>query len=129
MVATMGTALAATPGTSEGAPEENQTVDTGLSANTYFTDEFGNRRQPTAEEQAELSAAFQKNLAKMIGKNRGKPNVQEHANGSVSATIALSKLQFLTVQENPDGSRTFGHQQLDENGNVAMPSNNSLPEE
>lgn len=103
--------------------------DSGISASTYFTDEFGNRRNPTDEERAELSARFQKDLAKMMGKNRGNSNVKQHANGSVSATVALSKMQFLVVQENPDGSRTFDHASLDENGNVNLPPVNSLPEE
>lgn len=111
-----------------GTAETNQISDTGLMAKTYFTDELGNRRQSTAEERALLSAAFQKDLTKMIGKNKGNPNIQEHANGSVSATIALSKLQFLTIRENSDGSRSFSHEQLDENGNVMLPVAKNLAE-
>ena len=128
MVATMGTALAGSPELSDGAAEANQAVDTGFAASTYFTDEFGNRRNSTAEERAELSAQFQKDLARLAGKNRGKPNVKQHDNGAVSATVALSKLQFLVVQENSDGSRTFSHAPLDENGNVMLPPVNNLPE-
>ena len=108
--------------------ETNQTVDAGLAAKTYFTDEFGNRREPTSEELREMSAGFQKDLARLAGKQKGNPNVQHHANGSVSATVGLSKLQYLTVQENPDGSRSYGHGKMDENGNVTLPAANSLSE-
>ena len=110
------------------AAESKQSVDKGLSAATYFTDEVGNRRQPTAEERSAMSAAYQEYMAESAGKYRGNHNVQEHANGSVSATVGLSKQQFLTVQENADGSRTFNHVQPDENGNVLLPPTNNLAE-
>jgi len=103
--------------------------DSGISASVYFTDEFGNRRNPTLEERAALSAQFQKDLARIAGKNRGNPNVKQYDNGAVSATVALSKMQFLVVHENPDGSRTFSHAPLDEDGNVALPEASTWPEE
>lgn len=110
------------------AAESKQSVDTGLSAATYFTDELGNRRQPTNEERVAMGAGFQKELAKLAGKHKGNPNMQQHANGSVSSTVGLSKIQFLTVQENPDGSKSYGHGQLDENGNVTLPAATNLQE-
>jgi hypothetical protein len=112
-----------------GKAEANQSVDTGLSANTYFTDELGNRRQPTEEERVAMGKGYQKDLARVAGKNKGNPNIQQHTNGAVSATIGLSKMQFLTVQENPDGSRSYAHGKMDENGKVILPKASSLAEE
>ena len=103
-------------------------ADTGFAANVYFTDEFGNRRDATAEERAELAKRFQSDLAKLQGKNKGKLKQTQHANGAVSAPVALSKLQFLTVQENGDGTRSFNHQTMDESGNVSWESTNEWPE-
>lgn len=111
------------------ANTSNQGADSGFASNLYFTDELGNRRNPTAEERAELAKKFQNDLARMQGKNRGNQKSTKHANGSVSATVALSKLQFLTVQENADGTRNFSHQTMDEDGNVIWISSNDWPEE
>ncbi len=106
------------PGTAE---NQDQVAGTGVAGNLLFTDEQGNPRNPTAEELVVASENFQRDLATLAGKNKGKLNVQTHANGATSATIALSKLAFLIVEENEDGSLSYMHATLDEDGN-AIPS-------
>jgi hypothetical protein len=94
----------------------------------YFTDEVGNRRQPTAEEIRQAAAAFQRDLARLAGKHKDKPNVRSRPDGTVSATVAVSKLAFLTAQETDEGELIYGHSSLDEDGNVTFTSPDVLPE-
>jgi hypothetical protein len=100
----------------------------GVAANVYFTDEQGNRRQPTAEEIKQAAEAFQRDLARIAGQHRGKPNQRTRADGTVSATVAVSKLAFLTVEER-DGRLTYGHSPMDADGKVSLRPANDLPEE
>lgn len=109
------------------AKEERLTSAAGA-ASMHFTDADGNRRQPTAEEVRELAKAFQQDLARLAGKQKGDPNVQTHPNGAVSATIAASKLVFLTVEENDEGSLSYGHTTMDDDGSVVHKPANSQPE-
>jgi hypothetical protein len=112
----------------DGAGDADQQAQTGISANMYFTDEFGNRRQPTAEEIRQAAAAFQRDLARLAGKHKDKPNVRSRPDGTVSATVAVSKLAFLTAQETDEGELIYGHSSLDEDGNVTFTSPDVLPE-
>lgn len=100
----------------------------GFAANMYFTDENGNRREPTAAEVKAAAEAFQKDLARLAGKHKGKTRVHKQPNGTVSATVATTHLEFLTVRENEDGTLTFGHSTMDEDGNVSFQPADDLPE-
>ena len=110
------------------AGKKDQRTQVGISTNMYFTDEFGNRREPTAEEVRQAAQAFQRDLARLAGQHKGKPNVRSRPDGTVSATVAVSKLAFLTVQETDDGELIYGHSSMDEDGNVTFTSPNVLPE-
>jgi len=110
------------------AGKKDQRTQAGISTNMYFTDEFGNRREPTAEEVRQAAQAFQRDLARLAGQHKGKPNVRSRPDGTVSATVAVSKLAFLTVQETDDGELIYGHSSMDEDGNVTFTSPNVLPE-
>ena len=99
-----------------------------MPASLYFTDENGNRRQPTEAELRQAAEAVQRDLARIAGEHKGKHYVRTRADGTVSATVALSKLQFLTATENPDGTLTFGHVTMDEDGNVSSRPATDLPE-
>lgn len=136
IVAAAGVSFTSTVTLAEEASEPASSAPTGAKdggaesgvASMYFTDEFGNRREPTAEELRQTAAAFQRDLARLAGQQRGKPNVRSRPDGTVSATVAVSKLAFLTVQENEDGELVYGHSSLDEEGNVTFTSPNVLPE-
>jgi hypothetical protein len=108
--------------------DDEERSGAAVSGNLYFTDEEGNRRQPTAEEVRQAAQAFQKDLARLAGKHKDDPNVQTHPSGAVSATVAVSKLAFLTVEQNEDGSLSFGHATMDEHGNIIPKSATSQPE-
>ena len=112
----------------DGAGNTEHQAQTGVSANMYFTDDFGNRREPTAEEMRQAAAAFQRDLARLAGQHKDKPNVRSRPDGTVSATVAVSKLAFLTVQETDEGELIYGHSSLDEDGNVTFTSPDALPE-
>lgn len=99
-----------------------------MPASLYFTDENGNRRQPTEAELRQAAEAVQRDLARIAGEHKGKHYVRTRADGTVSATVALSKLQFLTAIENTDGTLTFGHATMDEDGNVSSRPATDLPE-
>lgn len=99
-----------------------------LAGNLYFTDEQGNRRNPTPEELISAGEGFQKDLARIAGKNKGKTVETTHSNGSTSAVVALSKLSFLVAETDEDGNLVLNHGSLDENGNVVTPSAPELPE-
>lgn len=99
----------------------------GLSGNLYFTDENGNPRNPTAAELIAAGEAFEKDLARLAGRHKGKPNVRTEPSGAIAATVATSQLVFLTATVNEDGSVTLGHATMDADGNVtAQPA--TLPE-
>jgi hypothetical protein len=100
----------------------------GVSANLYFTDENGNRREPTAAEIRAAAEAFQRDLARLAGQHRGKHYERTLPDGTVAATIAPSKLVFLTVHQNEDGELVYGHSVMDEDGKVAFEPVNPLPE-
>lgn len=118
-------------------PEEAAKVDTsetqpeatpGLAANMHFTDEDGNRREPTAREIREAAEAFRKDLARLSGRQKGDYDLRTLPDGTMRATIAPSKLVFLSVRETEDGDLEFGHSTMDENGNVPFEPANGLPE-
>jgi len=99
-----------------------------LAGNLYFTDEQGNPRNPSAEELISAGEAFQKDLARIAGKNKGKHIETTHSNGATSAVVALSKLSFLVAETDDDGNVVLTHGSLDENGEVVTPSKSELPE-
>lgn len=100
----------------------------GLSGNLYFTDENGNPRNPTAAELIAAGESFEKDLARLAGKHKGKPNVRTEPSGAVAATVATSQLVFLTATVNEDGTVTLGHSAVDADGNVVAQPVNDLPE-
>lgn len=100
----------------------------GVSGNFHFTDEQGRARNPSPEELIATSEGLQADLERITGKKPGKVEAQTHANGMVSANIAPSKLVFLTVQENEDGTLSYRHAELDEDGELSAQPDNSLPE-
>jgi hypothetical protein len=99
----------------------------GFAANMYFTDEDGNRRQPTAEEVRRAAEAAQRDLARLAGQHKDKPNIETRPDGTVSATVAVSKLVFLSVEETEDGGLSYGHASMDANGKVHIQPS-KLPE-
>lgn len=103
-------------------------TNSGLSGNLYFTDENGNPRNPTAAELIAAGESFEKDLARLAGKHKGKPNVRTEPSGAVAATVATSQLVFLTATVNEDGTVTLGHAALDADGNVVAQPVNDLPE-
>lgn len=110
-------------------PQEAEAQSEGTSsvpASMHFTDEHGNRREPTAEEVRETAEAFQRDLARLAGKQRGKPQEETRPDGSVSVLVAPGKLVYLTVEQTEDGELRYHHTRLDEDGNV-LPANR-LPE-
>jgi hypothetical protein len=110
----------------DGAGDVDQQA--GISASMYFTDEFGNRREPTAQEIRQAAEAFQRDLTRLAGQHKDKPNVRSRPDGTVSATVAVSKLAFLTVQETDEGELIYGHSSMDEDGNVTFTTPTVLPE-
>jgi hypothetical protein len=70
----------------------------------------------------------QQDLARIAGQHKGKHYVTTHPDGSVSATVALSRLEFLIVTENPDGSLSYGHATVDEEGQLSIRPAAGLPE-
>ena len=103
-------------------------TDSGLSGNLYFTDENGNPRNPTAAELIAAGESFEKDLARLAGKHKGKLNVRTEPSGAVAATVATSQLVFLTATVNEDGTVTLGHSAVDADGNVVAQPVNDLPE-
>jgi hypothetical protein len=112
----------------DGAGDVEQQAQSGISASMYFTDEFGNRREPTAQEIRQAAEAFQRDLTRLAGQHKDKPNVRSRPDGTVSATVAVSKLAFLTVQETDEGELIYGHSSMDEDGNVTFTTPTVLPE-
>jgi hypothetical protein len=109
------------------APDEAGVV-AGVSAGMHFTDAEGNLRRPSAEERAELAAAFQKDLVRITrGKNIPRGSKQEPS-GAVSAVVGAEKLKFLVVNVDENGQAVFGHASIDENGRVETKPANKLPE-
>lgn len=105
-----------------------QQPSSALAGNLYFTDEQGNPRNPSPEELIAAGEAFQKDLARIAGKNKGKQLETTHSNGAISAVVALSKLSFLVAETDEDGNIVLNHGSLDENGNVLTSSAPELPE-
>ncbi|MDH3546060.1 MAG: hypothetical protein OEN22_03125 [Gammaproteobacteria bacterium] len=100
----------------------------GVSAGMHFTDANGNPRRPSAEERAELAAAFQKDLARLTrGKNIPSGSKLE-SNGATSAVVGADNLEFLVVTLDENGDASFGHSSMDEDGRVEIASTNELPE-
>ena len=119
---------AATGEAKETKENQQKTTDAGVSASMYFTDAQGNRRQPTEEEITRAAKAFQRDLARLAGKHKDKPYTQKRPDGTVSATIAASKLVFLSVQQNDDGTLTYGHTSMKDDGSVSFEPATGLPE-
>lgn len=115
---------AANVDTSETQPEGGA----GLAANMHFTDEDGNRREPTAQEIREAAEAFRRDLARLSGRQKGDYDLRTLSDGTMRATIAPSKLVFLSVRQTEDGDLEFGHTTMDEDGNVSFERANGLPE-
>jgi len=120
-------------GMTAGANAEDDAADTvqaaGVSAGMVAVDkETGKLRAPTAEERAALAAGFQKDLARLTKKQRKQPQVRTLPNGATAATVGLSRLEFLVVETNEDGSLSFSHAPIDDDGNVVAPPAPSLPE-
>jgi len=109
-------------------PAESSATVGGLAGNLYFTDEQGNPRNPSAEELIAAGKDFQRDLARIAGKNSGKTLETKHANGATSAVVALSKLSFLVAETDEEGNLVLRHGALDENGNVVTPADAELPE-
>lgn len=112
------------PGDASGEKESQP----GVAANMYFTDEHGNRRQPGADEIRQAVEAFQRDLARLAGKHKDKLYTHTRADGTVSATIGASKLVFLAVQENDDGTLSYGHTTMEGDGTVTFKPATDLPE-
>jgi hypothetical protein len=107
---------------------DNPTTATGVSGSFLFTDELGNRRLPTEEEATAMGLLFQKDMDRLVGKNRGNVKQIKHPHGGVSSTIALKQLEYLMVRQNADGTISYGHAGMDEHGIVQQPTVNTLPE-
>lgn len=99
-----------------------------MPASFYFTDEKGNRREPTEAELRQAAEALQRDLARLAGQHKGKHYVKTQPDGTVSATVALTKLEFLIATENPDGSLSYGHATVDEDGQLPIRPAADLPE-
>lgn len=100
-----------------------------LAANMYFTDKDGNRRNPTAQELMTANDGFQRDLDRIVGKNRKLRGVQTtHANGSTSAVVALSKLSYLVAETDEDGNLVIKHGAADESGEIVAPTSPEWPE-
>lgn len=100
----------------------------GVSGSLHFTDERGNRRNPTAAEARAAARAFQNDLDRLAGPHKDKPNVRTLPNGAVAATVATSRLTLLTAEENADGTLTYSHPTTDDDGNVSTQPATDLPE-
>jgi hypothetical protein len=94
----------------------------------YFTDRHGNPRNPTAEEVRKAARAFRQDLARLAGPHEGKTFVKKRPDGTVSAVVATSRLVFLSVQEEEDGTLTFGHSTVGADGNLRFKPATDLPE-
>lgn len=116
------------PATDKVAANSEQQPSSTLAGNLYFTDENGNPRNPSAEELISAGKDFQKDMARIAGKNKGKHLEKTHSHGATSAVVALSKLSFLVAETDEDGNLELNHGVLDENGNVVISSATELPE-
>lgn len=108
--------------------EEQAQGGPGPAANMHFTDEDGNRREPTAGEIREAAEAFRRDLARLARGQKGDYRLQTLPDGTVRATVAPSKLVFLNVRQTEDGELEFGHSTMDEDGNVSFEPASALPE-
>jgi hypothetical protein len=100
-----------------------------LAANLYFTDKDGNRRNPTAQELITAGEGFQRDLDRIVGKNKKMRDVQTtHSNGSTSAVVALSKLSYLVAETDEDGNIVIKHGAADQNGEIVAPASPEWPE-
>lgn len=116
-------------GAANAAPPEN--VDSGaagLSGSLYFTDENGNPRNPTAAELITAAEGFEKDMERLMGPQKGKPDVRTLPSGAVAATVPASRMVLLIAVQNEDGTVAVGHAAVDEDGNVVIPPANELPE-
>jgi hypothetical protein len=100
----------------------------GLSGNLYFTDENGNPRNPTAAELITAAEGFEKDMERLMGPQKGKPDVRTLPNGATAATVPASRMVLLIAVQNEDGTLDVRHAAVDEDGNVVVPSANELPE-
>lgn len=111
------------------APAENpDNGAAGLSGSLYFTDENGNPRNPTAAELITAAEGFEKDMARLMGPQKGTPDVRTLPNGAVAATVPASRMVLLIAVQNEDGTLDVGHAAVDEDGNVVVPPANELPE-
>lgn len=131
-VAALGAAFAAawfvTPGNADTAGDSAAPVLVGTPAAMHFTDDRGNPRQPTAQERAQLAAAFQADLAALTRNKRIPSGSKRESSGAVSAVIAPRKLEYLVVSVDADGNPIFGHSRADDEGNVEHGPVSELPE-
>lgn len=133
-IALLGTVAAAAIVASVASRDANVPSDSamptlvGASAAMRFTDEHGNPRQPTAEERAQLGAAFQADLAALTRNKRIPSGSKREPDGTVSAVVAPHKLQYLVVSVDDDGSVSFGHARADDEGHVDTRPDNNPPE-
>jgi hypothetical protein len=107
---------------------EEEVTNAAVSANMYFTDKNGKPRNPTAEEIRETARAFQQDLARLAGPHKGKTFVNKRPDGTVSAVVATSQLVFLSAQQEDDGTLTFGHSTVGDDGNLTFEPATDLPE-
>lgn len=131
-VAALGAAFAVawfvSPGNAGTAGDSAASVLVNTPAAMRFTDDRGNARQPTAQERAQLAAAFQADLATLTRNKRIPSGSRREPSGAVSAVIAPRKLQYLVVGVDADGNPTFGHSHAEDEGNVEHAPVNELPE-
>jgi hypothetical protein len=100
----------------------------GVSANMHFTDEQGRPRLPTEAERAALAEAFQADLLELTRGKRIPKGSQSMQTGVERAVVGASHLRFLTVTVDENGSPSYGHSSIDEDGRIAVNQDDSLPE-
>ena len=111
----------------EGSADQSEA--TGVSAGMAAVDKnTGKLRSPTTEEREALAKGFQKDLARLARKQKKQPQMRTHDNGATSATVGLSKIRYLVVETNEDGSMSYGHAEMDDDGNIVTDSTASLEE-
>lgn len=89
--------------------ERESTATTNLSGAKIAVDAATGRfRKPTAEEAQRLAEAMQRFLSDKgrYTENRG---AVQHANGTTSMVVPLSRLHFMVVKRNDDGSLSVEH--------------------
>jgi len=101
---------------------------TGASAGMLFIDADGMARLPSAEEHAELAAAFQADLADLTRKKKIPSGSKKERSGAVSAVVATRKIQYLVVNVDENGQASFEHSSMNEEGHIDTTPTNELPE-